>query len=184
MHERSEQSETSHTASGLGRARGNQRLRQQSMQRRQHATTNLSQTRAETLSFQGILVLSLALVFLLIGHRPQAAAVNLTATTVRLTVDVSGLSGTITNVSVTLTNLSTQFGDDVDILLIHPNGANNLVFWSDSTTGAADNLNGTFTIADSASTCLPNASATSVPAGSYKPATYGAVETINSFNNL
>ena len=135
-------------------------------------------------AFPGISVLSLALVSLLIGYRPQAAAVNLTATTVRLTVDVSGLSGTITNVSARLTNLSTQFGDDLDILLIHPNGVNNLVFWSDSTTGAADNLNGTFTIADSASTCLPNTAATSVPAGSYKPATYGAVETLAAFNNL
>ncbi len=137
-----------------------------------------------SLPFHGILALYLALAVLLIGQQAQVAAVNLTATTVRLTVDVSGLSGTITNVSATLTNLSTQFGDDLDILLIHPNGVNNLVFWSDSTTGAADNLSGTFTIADSASTCLPNASATSVPAGNYKPATYGAVETINSFNNL
>jgi subtilisin-like proprotein convertase family protein len=138
-----------------------------------------------SLLFQGLLTLCLALVLLLIGQRPQAAAVSLTTTTVKLTVDVSGLSGTITGVSVTLTNLSTAWVDDLDILLIHPNGSNNLVFWSDSTSGAVDNLsNATFTIADSASTCLPNASATSIPAGSYKPTTYGTPEAITAFNNL
>ena len=77
------------------------------------------------------------------------------ALTLKLTITASGFSGTITTVSVQLVSLSTPFVNDVDVLLIHPNGSNNLVFWSDSTTDATGNLNGAFTFSDSATTCPP-----------------------------
>ena len=88
--------------------------------------------------FQGALALFLAL--MLPPHRPSAAGGHGRTVhglrSVRLdgSENVSGLSGSITNVSMRLTSvLQYAFGDDLDLLLVHPNGANNLEFMSDAT---------------------------------------------------
>ena len=137
-------------------------------QRRQYDTRYLARPRAESLAMAGDIGREP-------GHdachsRPPApvAAFTLgtsgTALTLKLTITASGLSGTITGVSVQLVEITTEFIDDLDLLLIHPNGSNNLVFMSDSTNSSADNLTGSLTISDSGATCLPRS--TLVTAGS------------------
>ena len=74
----------------------------------------------------------------------------------------------ITNVRLTLTNLSHTFPDDLDFLLVGPDGRN-LEFWSD-VGGNTGFTNRSFTISDSGGTPLPNSSP--LPAGTYKPADY------------
>ena len=142
-----------------------------------------------SLSFQAILALCLTAVLLLFGHRPQAVAAALNGgTTVLLTITTSGLTGTITNVSVTLTTLTTTDTNNLDMLLIHPNGSNNLLFMSDSTVNTAtpyDNFSGTITLADDGATCLPNESVATLTPGTYRPADYGASnEALGNWTNL
>ena len=86
------------------------------------------------------------------------------------TASVSGCEGPHECIGDADLHLNTPpFGDDLDILLVHPNGVNNLVILVGFDQGAADNLHGTFTIADSAGTCLPNETATSVPEAATGP---------------
>lgn len=137
--------------------------------------------------WQGVLVLSLALMLISVVHRAPVAAFTLgtsgTALTLKLTITASGLSGTITAVSVQLIDVTADHVEDLDLLLIHPNGSNNLLFMSDSTNGSADNFTGSLTISDSGATCLPRT--TSITADStYRPADYGSLEALSNWANL
>lgn len=83
-------------------------------------------------------------------------------------INVSGLTGTISNVSVTLNNLSHTFPDDLDVLLVGPNGQSVLLM---SDAGGSDNVSGinlTFT-----DTAAPIPDGVAFSSGSYSPANYG-----------
>src|SRR5262245_53134395 len=107
--------------------------------------------------WHGVMVLSLALMLVSVIHRVPVAALTLgtsgTGLTFKLTITASGLSGTITAVSVQLVDITADFIDDLDLLLIHPNGTNNLLFMSDPTSSSMDNFSGGLTISDSGATC-------------------------------
>jgi len=86
-------------------------------------------------------------------------------------ITVSGLSGPITRVAVTLRGFSHTFPDDVDILLVAPDGSKLVVF---SDVGDTNDLNGaTITLSDDAFATLPDTGL--VPTGAYKPANFGTV---------
>jgi subtilisin-like proprotein convertase family protein len=116
-------------------------------------------------------------------------------------IPVSGLAGNITKVTVSLTGISHTFPDDIDMLLVAPNGAN-LHFWSDSCgSSAISNLN--ITMDDAAATLLPDTGPCSsttyrpgnpnagdtfpspAPAGPYnEPTTVGTATFATAFNGL
>ncbi|MFL6211153.1 MAG: hypothetical protein ACJ74W_20055 [Pyrinomonadaceae bacterium] len=118
-------------------------------------------------------------------------------------ITVSGLAGNITKVTLTLTGISHTFPDDIDMLLVAPNGAN-LHFWSDSCgSGPPGISNLNITMDDAAATLLPDAgpcSSTSyrpgnpsagdtfpapAPAGPYnEPTTVGTATFATAFNGL
>jgi len=102
------------------------------------------------------------------------------------TVNVTGLTGTVATVSVTFTGLTHNLADDLDFLLVAPDGSTNLVFWSDAGGNNAVS-NATFTIADTGATVLPDGSGLA-SGTTYRPAnnpgSFGqAVETGASFGN-
>src|SRR5262245_39540730 len=65
---------------------------------------------------------------------------------------VSGLTGKIITVSVTLNGLTTLRLDDLDFLLVGPDGIHNLEFLSDA--GGTGSFTGTITISDSSPTLV------------------------------
>jgi subtilisin-like proprotein convertase family protein len=85
----------------------------------------------------------------------------------------------VTNLRVTLTNLSHNFPDDLDFLLVGPDGRN-LEFWSDA-GGTADLVNASFVISDSAASSLPDN--TAIAAGTYKPTDYTGSEAVETSSN-
>lgn len=87
------------------------------------------------------------------------------ATAYPSTIAVAGLEGLIGKVTVTLNNLSHAFPDDVDILLVGPEGQK-LILMSD-TGGGRSLSNVTLTFDDPAANSLPNAA--QVVAGIFKP---------------
>ena len=81
------------------------------------------------------------------------------------TINVSGLSGTISSLTVTLTGLTHPRPDDIDILLVGPNGGK-MVIMSD--VGGVNALNNvTLTLDDSAASLMPDSG--QISSGSYKP---------------
>jgi hypothetical protein len=93
------------------------------------------------------------------------------------TASVSGCDGDLTNVTVTLIfNPNTlPFERDLDLLLVHPNGINNLIIFSE--VGNFAPFTGTITLADSGAICLPQETGSStgalVSGTTYKPVDYG-----------
>ena len=84
---------------------------------------------------------------------------------------MSGLSGVITNLTISIT-LSSPFPDDLDFLLVAPDGSSNLLFWSDA-GGTLDLVTATITIADAGSTVLSDTSTPGIINGNtYRPADY------------
>ena len=77
-------------------------------------------------------------------------------------ISVSGLSGVVSSLKVTINGLSHSNIQDVDVLLVNPNGRS-LVLMSDASSGAANNINLTF---DDAAPTVFNVSAVS---GTFKP---------------
>jgi len=75
---------------------------------------------------------------------------------------------TVTDLNVTLTGLTHNFGDDVDILLVGPQG-HSVVLMSDAIGDVANNL--TLTFDDEAPAMLPDEDP--AVSGSYKPTNYG-----------
>src|SRR5215208_187273 len=105
---------------------------------------------------------------------PMATTISDSPTTMHSGLVVSGRLGTITSVSVTIMGLTHTFPDDLDFLLVGPNGIGNLEFWSDA-GGGADLTNATVTVADSGATPLPDSSQI-VSGTTYKPADYDSSE--------
>ncbi len=79
-------------------------------------------------------------------------------------INVSGVSGVVSGVKVSLSGLSHASVQDVDILLVSPNGKA-LVVMSDNGSGNTNNINLTFD--DAAATILPSGS--TIVSGTYKP---------------
>jgi len=85
-------------------------------------------------------------------------------------ITVSGVSGLITNVSITLNTLQHDWGRDIDILLVGPNGEK-FIIMSDVGQGNGFDNPATITISDSGATRFTNQSG-SIPTGTYKPTNY------------
>lgn len=85
-------------------------------------------------------------------------------------VNVSGLTATVCRVAVTLNNLSHAFPDDIDIVLIAPNGQGALLM---SDVGGANPVSGiALTFDDSAGGSLSDSG--QLVSGTYKPTNIGA----------
>ncbi|MBS1794652.1 MAG: VCBS repeat-containing protein [Acidobacteria bacterium] len=88
-------------------------------------------------------------------------------------IQVSGLPGLVTGLAVNIENFSHNFPDDVDILLVAPNGRR-IVLMSDAGGGtAANNLSLTFS--DTAPSFLPDNGP--LAAGIFKPTNYDDTDT-------
>lgn len=84
-------------------------------------------------------------------------------------INVSGLQGTLTKFTVSLFNFSHAFPDDVDILLVAPDGQTILLM---SDAGGSANVNNvTLTFDGSATASLPDA--TQLVSGTFQPSNYG-----------
>ncbi len=80
-------------------------------------------------------------------------------------VNVSGLPTAIRRANVTLTNLSHTFPDDIDMLLVGPDGQNALIM---SDVGGSTDLSGlTLTLDDTAANSLPDTGP--IVSGTFKP---------------
>jgi subtilisin-like proprotein convertase family protein len=80
-------------------------------------------------------------------------------------ITVTGVGGTITDVDVTLSSVSHTFPDDLDVLLVGPNGQQTVLM---SDTGGLDDLtNTTLDFDDEAATGLPVAA--QITTGRYQP---------------
>jgi len=90
------------------------------------------------------------------------------------TLSVSGLAGQITHVSVIISGLTHSRPDDLDFLLVAPDGTHNLVFWSDA-GGSGSILNVDITVADAGASPLPDSTAI-VDDSTYQPADYDFAE--------
>jgi Ca2+-binding RTX toxin-like protein len=82
------------------------------------------------------------------------------------TLNVTGLFGTITSITVTLTGLTHAFPDDLDFVLVAPDGSTNLVFMSDAGTSLDINAID-LVISDAAGAALPDA--TQLVSGTFLP---------------
>ncbi len=83
------------------------------------------------------------------------------------TINVSGVSGVISNLKVMLNGLTHIQTQDIDILLVSPNGRASILM-SDTGTGTSSGVNLTFD--DTAATTIPN---TVIPSGTYRPTNNG-----------
>jgi subtilisin-like proprotein convertase family protein len=81
---------------------------------------------------------------------------------------VSGVTGTVAKVTVTINGLTHTFPDDLDFLLVGPQGQNAII-WSDA-GGGGDVTNITVTLDDGAETALPDAGP--LVSGTFQPANY------------
>jgi subtilisin-like proprotein convertase family protein len=95
------------------------------------------------------------------------------------TLVVSGVSSPITTMSLTITGFTSPRPDDLDLLLIAPDGVHNLEFMSDAgTTTATGPI--TFTLSDTGATFIPDA-ALIVNGTTYKPGDYAVAEPASDF---
>ena len=88
-------------------------------------------------------------------------------------ISVTGLGSITTDVNVQLLNFSHTYPDDIDMLLVGPQGQN-LIIMSDA-GGGTDIVNITITLDDAAAVALPDA--TALASGSYRPANYDTADT-------
>ena len=84
---------------------------------------------------------------------------------------ISGAWTKIVNLKVILGDLTHTFPDDLDFLLVAPDGRTNFEFWSDA-GGSSDISHGDFTIGDSTASGLPDLGL--IASGTYRPAAYTA----------
>ena len=85
-------------------------------------------------------------------------------------ITVSGMTGTITKVTATFNGLNHTFPDDMDVLLVSPNGQT-VMLMSDA-GGPTDVVNSNITFDDSGTT-IPDSAA--ITTGIYAPADYGGI---------
>ena len=81
---------------------------------------------------------------------------------------VSGLGGTITKVTVDLTGINHTFPDDIDLLLVGPEGQNVILMSDVGANVPVTNVN--LTLDDGAATALPDISV--LTTGTFRPANY------------
>lgn len=93
-----------------------------------------------------------------------------TATVYPSHINVSGLAGTISKVSLTLSNITIDRLDDLEVLLVAPNGAH-FVPLNDAGGIASGVNNVTFVLDDSAGSAVPDATAPG--SGTFLPSSYG-----------
>ncbi|MBK7933087.1 MAG: VCBS repeat-containing protein [Acidobacteria bacterium] len=86
---------------------------------------------------------------------------------------VAGVLGTVTKVVVSLSNLSHTAPDDVDVMLVAPNGRHIILMSDAGGTNEAGGLNLTFD--DAAASSLPDS--TTLSSGTFKPSNYEAGDT-------
>jgi hypothetical protein len=86
-----------------------------------------------------------------------------------ININIASTWGRVVDISVGLTGLFHGFPDDLDFLLLGPDGRN-LLFWSDAGSFLGI-LNGSYGITDSAAVQLPDASF--IFTGFYRPSDYG-----------
>ncbi len=95
------------------------------------------------------------------------------------------------SVTLTFTNLPRQ--GDLDLLLVHPDGVQNLVFFSDvgpvsgPPNHSSSSFTGTITVADTGAICLPeeDPSASALVSGTtYKPTDYAVKIAGNEFDDF
>ncbi|MDQ0112564.1 hypothetical protein [Paenibacillus harenae] len=91
------------------------------------------------------------------------------------TIAVTGMTGTIAKVTVTLFNMNHAFQDDLDILLVHPDGVTNTLLMSDA-GGSSPLVDVTLTFDDDATSFLPDAG--QIVSGTFKPTNYGPLENL------
>ena len=84
-------------------------------------------------------------------------------------INVAGLSGTIAKLTLTLNGLNHTFPDDLDILLVGPQGQNLIVL---SDVGGSTDASVSLTLDDSAATSLPDGGA--LVSGIFRPANVGS----------
>jgi uncharacterized repeat protein (TIGR01451 family) len=103
---------------------------------------------------------------------------NSTASPYPALINVSGLTATVCRVTVTLNNLNHDFPDDIDIVLVGPNGEGVLLM---SDVGGGNGISGaTLTFDDTAAGSLPDAG--QIVSGVFKPTNIGAKS--DGFNDL
>jgi large repetitive protein len=88
------------------------------------------------------------------------------------TINVSGMGDQVTGVTVTLTNITHTYPNDVDILLVGPQGQNVVLMSDVGGTTAVTNV--TVTFSQSAGSSLTTGS---LPAGTYLPTNSGTGDT-------
>jgi hypothetical protein len=90
------------------------------------------------------------------------------------TVDVSGFTGRVADLNLTLTGFAHELPDDVDVLLVAPDGTTKVQVFSDA--GGSNAVSGIdLTLDASASTALPDSSA--LTSGVFAPANYSPADT-------
>jgi hypothetical protein len=88
-------------------------------------------------------------------------------------INISNVPGTISSLTVTLTNISHPLSDDIDALLVGPNGERVMLM---SDTGGTNRLNFvTLRFSDTATANLPDT--TAISAGIYRPSNFAVIET-------
>jgi subtilisin-like proprotein convertase family protein len=88
-------------------------------------------------------------------------------------ITVSNVLGTVTDVDVTLGRISHTFPDDIDVLLVGPNGAKVLLM--SDVAGATDAVQVSITLDDAAASALPDTNP--LAAGTFQPTNFGAGDT-------
>ncbi|MFT4039498.1 MAG: hypothetical protein QM692_15025 [Thermomicrobiales bacterium] len=107
---------------------------------------------------------------------PQAVVINdnTTADPYPSTIVVSGFKkGVVTDVNVTLRGYNHSYPDNVDVMLMAPNGASTILMTDAG--GVTDASSLTITLDDEAATQLPDA--TALQSGSFIPSSYGVIDT-------
>lgn len=90
------------------------------------------------------------------------------------TIQVSGIKkGKVIDVNVRLRGINHTFPDNIDVLLVAPNGASSVLMTDAG--GSPDAVSVTLTLDDEAAEALPDT--TVLTNGSFKPASYGGADT-------
>ncbi|MDB6079521.1 MAG: sorting protein [Akkermansiaceae bacterium] len=88
-------------------------------------------------------------------------------------INVAGMTGVISKLTVQLNGLTHTFPDDIDILLVAPDGTQALIL--SDVGGGTDITSISLSLDDDAPNSLPDA--TVISSGTYKPTNYGSSET-------
>lgn len=86
------------------------------------------------------------------------------------TINISGRTGVVSKVTVTLTGFSHVFPDDVDIMLVAPNGASAIILSDVGGEFTTEDVN--ITLDDAAATTLPDEA--QITSGTYQPTNFEA----------